>query len=143
MINYSEKRIIQASAERVFDTVKDISNYPSWNPWVINGVGEVKEGGAITVTAAMGRLRPKFKHKILSANSPDLFHWCDLGFFTVFAYGERKRTFKALDNGQCEYQCDLTVTGMGTFWAKIFFGRFMAEGLCAEADALKLYLEQQ
>ncbi len=143
MLHFTETRIIQAPSVQVFNTVKDVHLYSRWNPWLVDGKGEVNEGNDITVTAAIGRKRPTFKHKILTVDSPSIFHWCDVGLFTVFAYGQRKRYFKDIGEGRCEYRCELTVTGIGAWLANIFFGEFMRNGLAAEADALKAYIENK
>ena len=141
MLSYTEIRHIKATTQDVYNAVHDIKNYHRWNPWVVDGEGEIDDTSCITVTAAMGNKRAKFKHKMLNINAPHVFHWCDVGFFTVFAYGHRKRTFKDMGNGLCEYQCDLEVTGIGVFLAKLFFGEFMRKGMKAEADALQQYVE--
>jgi hypothetical protein len=85
----------------------------------------------------MGKKRPVFQHRLIAAQRPHLFHWCDVGWFTLFAYGERKRTIVALDKSHCEYTVELEVTGIGSAIANLFFGKFMREGLSAEASALK------
>ncbi len=138
---FKETRIINAPKETVYDIVSDIENYKAWNPWICDAKGIVAPGEVVTVTAVMGNKRPKFKHKILAINKPDFFHWCDLGLFTIFAYGQRKRYFKTLEDGTTEYTCELPVTGIGSFFATIFFGNFMANGMKAEADALKTFCE--
>ena len=143
MLRFTQTRIIQAPSAQVFNTVKDVHLYSTWNPWVVDGAGEVKEGHCITVTAAMGKKRPRFKHKILTVDSPNILHWCDVGLFTIFAYGQRKRYFKDIGEGQCEYRCELTVTGIGAGLANLFFGEFMRNGLAVEADALKAHVENK
>lgn len=140
---FKETRNIAASQQAVFDAVVDLDNYKLWNPWIADAKGHCQEGEYITVTAVMKNKRPKFIHKILEVKSPDYFHWCDVGFFTLFAYGHRERFIKVVDDTHCEYTCELEVTGMGTIFAELFFGKFMAEGMQAEADALQAYVENK
>ena len=75
--------------------------------------------------------------KFLATDKPDFFQWCDLGLFTIFAYDQRKRYLEALDDGSTKYTCESPVTGIGTWFAKVFFGQFMSNGMKAKADALK------
>jgi hypothetical protein len=74
---------------------------------------------------------------MIAAERPARFHWCDVGWFTVFVYGERERTIERIDEHQCRYVCELRVSGVGTPFARLFFGPFMRAGLNAEADALE------
>lgn len=138
---YTEVRTIQASDAQVYDILADLPRYHEWNPWICSAQGKVEAGEKLKVTAVMGKLRPVFAHKMIAANRPSLFHWCDLGWFTLLAYGERKRSIQAVDKSSCVYTVELSVTGMAAYLAHIFMGEFMSNGLKVEADALKIRAE--
>ena len=141
MLLYQETRTIHAPKQTVYDAVVAVENYKDWNPWICDVEGVVKKDAVLMVTAVMKNKRPRFKHRILATDRPDFFHWEDMGFFTYFAYGNRQRFFKALDENTTEYTCRLEVIGVLAFTAKWFFGSFMYNGMSAEADALKQYVE--
>lgn len=126
---------IDASCEKVMAVLCDLSSYESWNPWIVRAKGDVKVGNIIDVWGKVGGKVSHFQHKILAVD-PGVFHWCDLGFFTHFAYGERKRTFSE-QNGQTLFTVELNVTGVFAFMASWFFGKSLQEGMAGETLALK------
>lgn len=151
MLHFIEEREIQASAEQVHAILADISHYKEWNPWVIDASGSTVAGEYLQVTANMNVGKPNktkprtqvFQHKMLVNESPNIFHWCDVGWFTVFADGNRKRTLKVIDENRCYYRVELQVTGFAAGLAKLFFGGFMQRGMQAESDALLEYAEMK
>jgi len=142
MIIYKEERDIAAPDSHVYDIIANISEYHLWNPWICDASGEVTVGKTLLVKAVLGKSRPVFTHKMLAAERPSLFHWCDVGWFTVFAYGQRIRHIKQSKDNQCVYTVELKVSGVAAFMANLIFGKFMRDGLNAEADALKRYAEK-
>lgn len=140
-VTYCEKRLIAASDEKVYDIIAGLDDYVNWNPWITSAKGDTVPGGAIVVTANLYGRKAIFQHRMVANQRPSLFHWCDVGWFTLFVYGERERNIQAIDDTHCRYTCELRVSGIGTVLAKLFFGKFMCEGLKAEADALKNYAE--
>ena len=148
MLHLVEERQINAADKKVFDIIADLDTYKDWNPWVVDASGSVAEGDMLQVQANMSIAKNSnsirtqtFKHKMLAAQSPTLFHWCDVGWFTLFAYGHRKRTITAIDENCCAYKVELQVTGIGAGLANLLFGKFMRSGLKAETDALKNHAE--
>ncbi|CAA0082613.1 Uncharacterised protein [BD1-7 clade bacterium] len=141
-LHYIEERTIDAPAETVFDVIADFPNYAEWNPWIERVEGKPEPGTDLVVDSVMGNRRPKFRHRMLTADRPYVFHWCDLGWFTLFAKGERKRTIEPVTDTQCVYRVELNVTGSGSGLASLFFGKFMKNGLNGEASGLKTRAEQ-
>jgi len=142
-ITYREERLINASDKKVYDIIAGLDHYANWNPWITSAKGNTAPGSSVTVTANLYGRKAIFQHRMVASQSPSLFHWCDVGWFTLFVYGERERRIERIDDQHCRYLCELRVSGMGTFLAQLFFGKFMREGLTAEADALKRQAEQQ
>ena len=134
---YREERLIAASDTAVYDIIAGLDSYRNWNPWIISARGETAPDGAVTVKAMLYGRPATFRHRMIAANRPTRFHWCDVGWFTVFVYGERERTIERIDDNHCRYMCELRVSGIGTLFARLLFGQFMREGLKAEADALQ------
>ena len=91
-LHYIEERTINASAEQVYDVIADFSRYGEWNPWIERIEGEPIPDTELVVDAVMGNERPQFRHRMLTADKPHVFHWCDLCWFTLLAKGDRKRT---------------------------------------------------
>ncbi len=140
---YSEERIIAASAESVWDIIADLENYHQWNPWIYHAQGSTKPGEFLTVSARFGKQGGTYTHKMVAAERPVLFHWCDVGWFTAFADGERIRHITPIDASHCKYRVELHVTGVAAGLADRFYGGFMRGGLKAETDGLAAHAEKQ
>jgi len=134
---YREERFISASADTVWDVVADLPHYAEWNPWIHHAEGSVTPGEYLTVKARFGKQGGTYRHKMVAAERPNLFHWCDVGWFTHFADGERVRYITPIDAQHCHYRVELRVSGMAASLADRFYGEFMRSGLNAESDALK------
>lgn len=140
-ITYREERLIAASDTTVYDIIARLEDYANWNPWITSARGDIAPGASVIVTALLYGKTTFFKHRMVAAQRPSQFHWCDVGWFTLFVDGERKRTIEHVDDQHCRYICELRVSGIGTLLAQQFFGKFMREGLKAEADALQHHAE--
>lgn len=136
------KEIIKASPDAVFNAVTNFSGYEKWNPWVVKAQGECKVGGSVVVDGWVGGKLQQYDHKILQVERPHLFHWCDVGWFTLFADGERIRTFEEHPEGTL-YTVILNVIGPLAFIAQWIFGRSLEEGMTKETHALKHFVESQ
>lgn len=143
MVQWVEEAVINAPADTVFSLITDFSGYHNWNPWVVSASGGCVEGNdKVVVTADVGGRLGQYRHKILTVQRPSVFVWCDLGWFTVLAYGERRREL-AEANGQTHYRVSLTVTGSFAWLVKALLGASLAKGLKAETQALKRAAEKQ
>ncbi|WP_081622464.1 SRPBCC domain-containing protein [Gordonia kroppenstedtii] len=142
VIVYREVRDISATPEQVYDVLTDLDGYDQWNPWVVRASGTVAAGSKVDVWPLLRGKEQHYRHRILEADRGRRFVWCDLGWFTLFAKGERHRTLEPSDGG-CRYTVELRLNGIAKSTADKQFGQSMREGLAAEADALKTYCEQQ
>jgi hypothetical protein len=134
----SEAIAIEAPPEVVYDVIADLGSYDQWNPWIIRASGRAEEGKVVRVTARLGARRMKVQHRILIARRGEAFRWCDLGWFTRLAYGERDRVLSPRSGGQgTDYRVELSVSGIGTRLVQGLLGRALADGLRAETWALK------
>src|ERR1035437_2059499 len=103
---------IAAPAKTVYEVIDDLPNYAKWNPWNIRCEGgEVKEGAVFTVTVLLNGKFMTVRHKIIRMQPNELFSWCDMGWFTRFAYGERPRTISDAGNGQVNCRVELRISG--------------------------------
>lgn len=139
MIQYVEERIIHASDQQVFDAILDYASYPKWNAWI--HFAQENADGTVTVKTTIKGKERIFQHKIIEISPPHTFHWCDMGWFTKLAFGQRIRTIEAISEHQSRYRCELNVEGLAEKLADRTHGNFMREGLKKEADSLKSYLD--
>jgi uncharacterized protein YndB with AHSA1/START domain len=132
---------IRATPERVYQILTDLPKYDQWNPFNtrVDG-GPAVEGGKLTVTVKMGKREMKVRHQILTMKPHHKFAWRDLGWFTLFAYGERARTIEP-DGEGARYRVELVVTGPFAWLAKMQFGKHIEAGMKSETDALKRLAE--
>jgi hypothetical protein len=142
MLKLAQETLIDASAGTVFDVITDLPRYAEWNPWILKAAGTPSEGATIRVRSLVGGRLMKVDHRILRSKQDAEFRWCDLGWFTRFAYGERARWLEPQGDGKVTYRVELTITGPFSSLVKAVLGRSLAWGLKAETDALKLRAEQ-
>lgn len=138
---YSTEIEINADAEAVYGVIADFGNYHRWNPWLIQAQGQCREGEIVDVTVRLGAKTMKVKHKVLEVVPGKRLRWCDMGWFTLFAYGERSRSIEALPGGGVRYRNELPITGPLRVLADMFTGKAVREGMAAENLALKHFLE--
>lgn len=141
VIVYREIRDIAAAPEDVYDVLTDLNAYDQWNPWVVRAAGTVEPGNKVDVWPLLRGNQKHYRHRILEADRGRRFVWCDLGWFTLFAKGERHRTLEPTETG-CRYTVELRLSGIAKSTADKQFGPSMREGLAAEADALKARCER-
>jgi len=85
----------------------------------------------------MGNRIIRVRHRILTIKPHTEFRWCDVGWFTVFSYGERARFIEPFENGHVTYRVDLTITGAAQWLVRLQYGRYLQAGLKDETRALK------
>jgi hypothetical protein len=143
MLRLVEETTIRARPDAVFRVMTDFDRYAEWNPWIIKARGTAKEGEIVTIRIKLGGGRPmRVRHRILSILPGVELRWCDLGWFTAIAYGERTRRIDPLPGGDgVAYRAELTIRGIGWRLVRALHGRALAEGMKAETSALKLRAE--
>ena len=140
-MNIEKTIIIRARPEEVFAAITDFGTYGQWNPWLIKAVGDCRPGADVVVNAYVRGKLQQYHHEILEVSPPYVFHWCDKGWFTIFAYGDRRRVLKPHPEGT-EYTVTLNVSGPFEFIVQRFFGKSLEAGMNNETNALKSYLEK-
>jgi hypothetical protein len=67
--------IINASKEKVWSILANFSNYPNWNPFIINIKGELAAGEKLTNTMLNGNKTFVFKPKVLTVVPYQYYDW--------------------------------------------------------------------
>jgi hypothetical protein len=142
MLKLAQEALIEAPAGTVFEVITDLPRYAEWNPWIVKAAGTPTEGATIQVRSLVGGRIMKVDHRILRSKPDAEFRWCDLGWFTRLAYGERARWLEPRGEGKVAYRVELTITGPFSSLVKAVLGRSLAHGLKAETDALKVRAER-
>jgi hypothetical protein len=137
MLKLAQEALIDAPAGTVFDVITDLPRYAEWNPWILKAVGTPSEGATIRVRSLVGGRLMRVDHRILRSKPDTEFRWCDLGWFTRLAYGERARWLEPRGEGKVSYRVELTITGVLAPVVKAVLGRSLAWGLEAETRELK------
>jgi ribosome-associated toxin RatA of RatAB toxin-antitoxin module len=142
MLKLTDETVIQATPDVIFDVITDFDSYARWNPWVIEARATKPGGGAnvgdeLDVKAKLGDKIQKVRHRILVNRRGVELKWCDLGLFTLFAYGERSRVLEPLASGGVAYRVELRITGIASRLVEALYGKILREGLRGETNALK------
>lgn len=137
MLSLSEETTIDAPPQTVFDVLADFASYARWNPWVVEAVGSAVEGERVRVKARLGARTMQVDHRVLVVRPGWELRWCDLGWFTHLARGERARLLEPLPGGGVKYRVELRVTGIASSLTERLFGEALVAGIHGETAALK------
>ena len=140
-IFYSTEIEVNADADTVFSVIADFDNYHRWNPWLLSAEGKCAVGEIVDVNVRLGRRVMNVKHRVLDVVPGRHLRWCDMGWFTLFAYGERARSIEPLKSGGVLYKNQLPITGVFRSLADRFTGKAVRDGMHAENMALKQFIE--
>ena len=133
---------IDASPERVYDVLTDLERYSEWNPWIIAVRGDGRVGGPpVEAEVKLGNKTMTVGHRILVAAPPQVFQWCDVGWFTHFVYGQRTRYVRARPDGGVDYHVELLLAGSLVWLVRVLYERHLRAGMDAETAALKARAE--
>jgi uncharacterized protein YndB with AHSA1/START domain len=141
MLKLTSETRIAAPPAAVFEAMTDLDGYARWNPWNVRGAGRAVEGELVDITVKLGRRTPHVRHRILEVKPHERFQWCDVGWFTRVAYGQRTRTLQP-DGDGVRYHVELTVSGPLAWLVKWQMGRDLERGLAEETAALKKFVEK-
>jgi hypothetical protein len=143
MLKLVEETTIRAQPDAVFRVMTDFDRYAEWNPWIREARGAAKEGEVVAVKVKLGKTTTSVEHRILTSVPGVELRWCDMGWFTKIAYGERARFLQPLPGGKVAYRVELTITGIGWRLVRALYGRALAAGMKEETVALKQRAEAQ
>lgn len=109
---------IDATPERVWQTLTDLASYPEWNPFIIEGSGELRQGGKLNL-----RMKPpggramSFKPELLVVEPERELRWVGHLIFPGLFDGEHWFSLKPDGTGteltQGEYFSGLLPPLMG------------------------------
>jgi uncharacterized protein YndB with AHSA1/START domain len=133
----AEELAIDAPPETVFRAITDWRRYAEWNPWIREAAGGTDEGDVVRIAIQLGARMTRVRHRILTHRPNVEFRWCDVGWFTALAYGERARHLEPLATGGTAYRVELRITGPAARLVEKMYGRSLADGMRAETAALK------
>jgi uncharacterized protein YndB with AHSA1/START domain len=137
MLKLVEETTIHAPPADVFRVMTDFERYAEWNPWIREARGAASEGEVVAVKVKLGKATTSVKHRVLEIVPGVALRWCDMGWFTAIAYGERARRLEPLPGGDVAYRVELRVTGIGWRLVRALYGRALEAGMREETAALK------
>lgn len=140
-IEITRQCYIDCPPEAVFAVLCDFTAYAQWNPWIVAAQGACTSGAKVAVKAKLAKRVGQYQHRILRIEAPYRLHWCDVGWFTHFAYGERKRELVAQGAGT-NYTVTLTVSGCLSGLVNLLYGQALEKGMTEETQALKQWVEK-
>jgi len=75
--------VIEASKDKVYEILTNLTSYKSWNPFIVHSEGDVKVGNRIKNTIKNGEKSIVFRPKVLKAEKGVAFEW----FGSLFVKG--------------------------------------------------------
>lgn len=88
--------ILNASKDKVWNTLTKIENYKDWNPFIVSSEGEIKQGKQLTNTMMNNGKPMVFKPIITKVDPMHEFEWLGSGFLGMF---KGRHYFKLEDLG--------------------------------------------
>ena len=83
---------IQASPDRVWETLTDFAAYPDWNPFIVQAAGQPVPGGRLQLQMRLPGRRPMtFRPEVLEATAARRLRW--LGHLVVPGLFDGEHTF--------------------------------------------------
>ncbi|MCB9760553.1 MAG: SRPBCC domain-containing protein [Alphaproteobacteria bacterium] len=137
-LTITDTTVVPAPIDVVWQTLTDLEGYAAWNPWIIDGAGDVAPGAVVRVVVVLGEDRLDSRHVVQTLEPPTRFCWRDAGWSAALVYGQRCRTLTPLDEAHTRVTQELLVSGPLAETAMRRYGDAMRDGLAAEQAALAL-----
>jgi hypothetical protein len=133
---------IQASPDRVWETLTDLGAYPHWNPFIVQATGQPVPGGRLRLRMRLPGRRPMtFRPEVLEATRGRRLRW--LGHLLVPGLfdGEHSFTIDPLDAGRVRLTQQEEFRGLLVPLVLAFIGKPTQEGFHLMNQALKTRVE--
>ncbi len=91
---------IAATAERVWQVLTQLQDYPRWNPFIPEASGELRVGGRLQIVIAPPGKKPmNFAPKILACDEGKEFRWIGRMLMPGIFDGEHRFVIEAREGG--------------------------------------------
>lgn len=112
MKNIETDIIINASKEKVWETLSNFNNYKNWNPFIKYSEGEMKLGGKLINHIYIDGKKNVFNPTILEVTPNKSFHWLGSLFFKGFFSGRHYFEIQEISENQVKLIHGEDFTGM-------------------------------
>lgn len=135
---YSEKVIINAPIEFVWDVLVDLDQYPQWNPFTVKVDTTLKIGDPVYLHVKMGSKKQRVqKEQVRAVTRPYKLAWGMKIWNDFFLTALREQLLEPCGEGACTYVTSDAFNGILTSLIVKTFGKDIEEGFNAVAYALK------
>lgn len=146
---YSEKVIINAPVEQVWDILVDFAKYPDWNPFTYRVDTDLTLGNpvnllgkAVNLYVRMPKRGDRIQREIVRiVDRPHRLAWGMCMGTAFFLSALREQRLEKIDATHCSYQTWDGFNGLLTPLVVGLFGEDIQNGFNAVAKALKLRAE--
>lgn len=95
--------IINAPAQKVWNTLMAFENHPNWNPFIAHIEGDKQVGGKLKVVLNSGKSKMTFK-PVVQVNNPNVaFEWLGNLFFTGLFDGNHYFHIQPINDNQVKF----------------------------------------
>lgn len=138
---YSDKVIINAPIERVWEVLMDLPRYPEWNPFTYEVVphdGSLYPGANVDLYVRMPLRGDRVStEKVARLEAPTQLAWGMTMINPWLLKAQRDQVLEKLDDNRCSYQTWDAFRGLLTPVVVGLFGKDMKNGFDGVAHALK------
>ncbi|UTW61468.1 SRPBCC domain-containing protein [bacterium SCSIO 12741] len=133
---------IEASTEKVWETLSQLEKYKDWNPFIIESKGQVTKGNVLINTMKNGEQQMTFKPKVTQVEEGKYFEW--LGNLFVPGLFDGRHYFKltAQQDGSTLLEQGEYFTGILASLMLRWIGKNTEQGFQAMNQALKNQVER-
>jgi hypothetical protein len=133
---------IQASPDRVWETLTDFAAYPDWNPFIVQAAGEPVPGGRLQLRMRPPGRRPMtFRPKVLEATPARRLRWLGHLFVPGLFDGEHTFTIDPVGPDRVRLSQREEFRGLLVRLVLAFIGKPTEEGFHQMNQALKTRVE--
>jgi hypothetical protein len=135
---YSDKVIINASKQEVWDFLCDLKNYPNWNPFTYQIDGHPVLGAKVALHVRMPVRGDRISTEVVKcANIDKTLSWGMTMLHPTLLIAQRDQKLTEINDKQCTYQTWDSFSGVLTPLVIGLFGKDMLNGFNSVAYALQ------
>lgn len=135
---YSDKVTINASKETVWSFLCDLHNYPQWNPFTFQVIGQLTLGANVELHVRMPKRGDLISNEQVKCADPDkTLSWGMTMIHPMLLIAQRDQQLIAINDKQCSYQTWDAFNGFLTPLVVGIYGKDMQAGFNSVAYALQ------
>lgn len=137
----TERILIKAPVEFVWDVLTDVEKYGEWNPFTPDARTDFRIGSPAHLRVRMGPARMPITETVSAFERPRLIAWTKTFGAPWLLVAVREQHLEPRDEGSCEYHNADRLRGVLAPLVSLCFGGYMSRGFTDVGEGLRRYAE--